>query len=207
MGRVVEFDRTDVLDRAAALFWRLGYEVVSVQDIESATGIGRGSLYNAFRDKETLFLEALDRYVELHGGAALAALEARRVESGIRKMFEIIIDRMANPANPRGCLLTNTSLAFGTGSVRIDQVLSERIKAMESGLEEAILRARQDRQIAADADPRSLARFYNAVAQSLGVIHKATGDVQRLRDIVTVAMQAWPRRRREHERTPSKRRS
>jgi TetR/AcrR family transcriptional repressor of nem operon len=203
----MEFDRTDVLDRAGTLFWRLGYEVVSIQDIEAATGLGRGSLYNAFGDKETLFLEALARYVEIHGAASLAPLDARDVESGIRKMLEAIIDRMANPSNPPGCLLTNTSVAFGTGSDRIDQAIKEQITAMEARLEAAISRARSEKQIGADAEPRKLARFYAAVAHSLAVVHKAKGDVQALRDVATVAMRAWPRRKRIVKRSPSKRRS
>jgi len=99
-----------------------------------------------------------------------------------------------NPGNPRGCLLTNTSLAFGTGSARIDKHVGAKIKAMETLLEQAIARARDDGQIPAAADARQLARFYSAVAQSLGVMHKAFGDAAALRDIVTVAMRSWPGR-------------
>jgi hypothetical protein len=107
-------------------------------------------------------------------------------------MLEAIVARMSDPANPRGCLLTNTSLAFGTGSSRIDAHVAEKIAAMESLLEQAIARARAEGQIPAGSDPRQLARFYGAVAQSLGVMHKATGDVGVLKDIVAVAMRAWP---------------
>jgi len=39
MAREREFDRETVLDRAGELFWRLGYEVVSVQELEAATGL------------------------------------------------------------------------------------------------------------------------------------------------------------------------
>ena len=37
MGRTREFEDEAVLDRAGELFWRLGYEVVTIQDLESAT--------------------------------------------------------------------------------------------------------------------------------------------------------------------------
>lgn len=194
MGRVMEFDRETVLDRASELFWRLGYEVVTVQDLESATGLGRGSLYNAFGDKEGLFMAALDRYVAKYGSAPFRHLSGRDVAKGIRAMLDAIIERMSDPKNPRGCLLTNASLGFGTGSSRIDANVSSKIRAMEDVLEEAITRARDDGQIPADADPKQLARFYCAIAQSLGVTHKALGDAAALRDIVTVAMRSWPAR-------------
>ena len=54
-----QFDPAAALDRALAVFWHKGYEATSIQDLELATGLGRGSLYNAFKDKESLFLEAL----------------------------------------------------------------------------------------------------------------------------------------------------
>jgi TetR/AcrR family transcriptional repressor of nem operon len=199
MGRTREFENDVVLDRAGELFWRLGYDVVSVQQLESATGLGRGSLYNAFGDKEGLFLAALDRYVAKHGAASFRHLRGRDVGRGIRRMLDAIIARMSDPSLPRGCLLVNASLAFGAGSRRIDAAVAERVKAMETVLRKAIARARDDGQIPADADPQQLARFYCAVVHSLGVAHRAMGDAAALRDVAAVAMRGWPgpnRRRR-----------
>jgi len=192
MARTREYDHEAVLAQAGELFWRRGYEVVSIQDLEAATGLGRGSLYNAFGDKEGLFIAALDRYVDRYGAAPFAHLSAPDVGQGIRRMLDGIIKRMSDPANPRGCLLTNTSLSFGTGSSRIDAHVSEKIATMETLLEQAITRARHEGQIPASANPKQLARFYSAVAQSLGVMHKASGDAAALRDIAAVAMRAWP---------------
>ena len=192
MARPKEFDAEKVLATAADVFWRRGYEVVSIQDLEAATGLGRGSLYNAFGDKEGLFIAALDRYIERHGAAPFRHLSNPDVRQGIQRLLEAIIARMSDPANPRGCLLTNTSLAFGTGSDRIDAHVAEKIATMEALFAQAIARARQEGQIPASANPTQLARFYSAVAQSLGVMHKALGDIAMLRDIVAVAMRAWP---------------
>jgi hypothetical protein len=109
-------------------------------------------------------------------------------------MLEAIVARMEKAANPRGCLLTNTSLSFGTGSSRIDAYVAEKLGEVERQLTQAIARARDSGQIPADADPRKLARYYGAVAQSLGVVHKAFGPQAGLRDIVEVAMRSWPAR-------------
>ena len=192
MARPKEFDDEKVLAKAAEVFWRRGYEVVSILDLEAATGLGRGSLYNAFGDKEGLFIAALDRYLDKYGAPPFRHLVEADVGKGIRLMLEAIVARMSDPANPRGCLLTNSSLAFGTGSKRIDAYVAGKIRAMEETLEDAITRARREGQIPASADPGQLARFYAAVAQSLGVMHRANGDAAALRDIVAVAMRSWP---------------
>src|SRR5262249_46346007 len=162
MSRAREFDDDAVLDRAGELFWRLGYDVASVQDLESATGLGRGSLYNAFGDKEGLFLAALDRYVDKYGAAPFKHLSGRDVAAGMRRMLDAIIARMSDPANPRGCLLANTSLALGTGSRRIDDRVASKLRAIEVVLEEAIGRARDAGRIPAESGPKQLARLHGA---------------------------------------------
>lgn len=62
MSRTREFDEEQVLDRCLRLFWRRGFEGVSVADLEEASGLGRQSLYNAFGNKEALFAKVLERY-------------------------------------------------------------------------------------------------------------------------------------------------
>ena len=64
MGRPRGFDERDVVDSAAGLFVRLGYEATSVDDLVAATGLHRGSLYKAFGSKRGLFVTALRSTVE-----------------------------------------------------------------------------------------------------------------------------------------------
>jgi TetR/AcrR family transcriptional repressor of nem operon len=192
MSRTREFEADRVLDQAMHLFWRMGYDRVSIQDLEAATGLGRGSLYNAFGDKEDLFLAVIERYLSTKASLPFRHLAKHDVGEGIRMMLDAVLERMLDPACPRGCLITNTSLAFGTGSSRIDEKIASAIVDAEAALERAITRARQAGQIPATARPKELARFYCAVVQSLGVMHKALGSPSVLRDIVTAAMRSWP---------------
>ena len=59
MARPREFDEDEVLEKALAVFWAKGFEGATVDDLEQATGLGRGSLYGAFGGKHELFLRAL----------------------------------------------------------------------------------------------------------------------------------------------------
>jgi len=43
-----------------------GYGSTSVDNLSSATGLGKGSLYGAFGDKHGLFMRVLDEYVDAH---------------------------------------------------------------------------------------------------------------------------------------------
>jgi AcrR family transcriptional regulator len=59
MGRNRSFDEAEVVRQAAACFLRSGYEGTSVEELTSATGLHRGSLYQAFGSKRGLFLAGL----------------------------------------------------------------------------------------------------------------------------------------------------
>lgn len=70
MGRTRAFVETEVLTAAAGVFVRGGYEATSVDDLVTALGVHRGSLYNTFGSKRGLFVRALRQHV----GALLAGL-------------------------------------------------------------------------------------------------------------------------------------
>ncbi len=63
MGRTRGFDERQVVETAAALFTSQGYEATSIDDLVGATGLHRGSIYQAFGSKRGIFLAALQRLV------------------------------------------------------------------------------------------------------------------------------------------------
>ena len=75
MARPREFDYDDVLNAAMQAFWARGYEATSVHDLMSATGLQKGSLYKAFGDKHSLFLKALEAYLEKTADDHMAVLD------------------------------------------------------------------------------------------------------------------------------------
>lgn len=66
MGRQRGYDEGEVLDQSAGAFLRAGYEGTSVEDLVGATGLHRGSLYQAFGSKRGLFVNCLRRQVSEH---------------------------------------------------------------------------------------------------------------------------------------------
>ncbi|MBH5338103.1 TetR/AcrR family transcriptional regulator [Streptomyces pactum] len=64
MGRPRAFDADQAVATAAALFAAHGYEGTSVDDLVTATGIHRGSLYKVFGSKRGLHLTALRDHLD-----------------------------------------------------------------------------------------------------------------------------------------------
>jgi AcrR family transcriptional regulator len=59
MARPRNFSEESVLAQAADVFARMGYNATSIDDLLSATGLQRGSLYKAFGSKRNLFEKVL----------------------------------------------------------------------------------------------------------------------------------------------------
>jgi TetR/AcrR family transcriptional repressor of nem operon len=66
MGRHRGYDENEVLDQSAGAFLRAGYEGTSVEELVGATGLHRGSLYQAFGSKRGLFVSCLRRQLSQH---------------------------------------------------------------------------------------------------------------------------------------------
>ncbi len=64
MGRPKNFSREGVLEKALPVFWRRGFADASLHELEIATGVNKSGLYSEFKDKEDLFTQSLQYYLE-----------------------------------------------------------------------------------------------------------------------------------------------
>jgi TetR/AcrR family transcriptional repressor of nem operon len=185
MARTKEFDPDATLRAAMDLFWRKGYEATSMQDLVDHLGIGRGSIYATFGSKHELYLLALDRYAERSDGQALEQLS--RPGPALPAVREFIQGFLTDAlTDSRGCLITNTAIECPR-----DQPSARRVESSWNGLETviagALMRARNQGELAEDKDPRALARFLVALVQGLRVLAKVP-DERRMRDAVGQAL-------------------
>lgn len=90
MVRPREFDMQQVLERAANVYWNKGWDATITADLERATGLKRGSLYNAFGDKRGLYLAALQYYCDAEMGAATGVVDAAPdIAQSVAVLFEL----------------------------------------------------------------------------------------------------------------------
>jgi TetR/AcrR family transcriptional regulator, transcriptional repressor for nem operon len=191
MGRPKEFNTTDVVDRAMLLFWKKGYEASSIEDLTEATGIKRGSLYGAFRDKEGLFLAALQRYSETLVNSMIMDLNDPDPRRAIEGLFETILQRTNRPGLPPGCLITNTLLECRRGQDRITRAIGHSLGQLELAIYAVLCRAKSEGSLATTSDPKVLAHFFFGVVQSLNVMSNPAMSPEVRKNTVKVALDAW----------------
>src|SRR5271170_472264 len=110
MARPREFDERAVLDAAVQCFWAQGYEATSVRDLIEKTGITGASLYNAFGDKQSLYLRALDHYVEGSITQRIQRCGELTPREALGTFFGDILKRSLADRQHKGCMLVNAAL-------------------------------------------------------------------------------------------------
>ena len=189
MARTKEFEPLAALDAATELFWRKGYEAASMRELLDAMGIGRGSFYDTFGDKHTLFLSALDRFQEVRTSWAEDVLRGEGLD-GIEEVFRRSLDGLFQFQPPRGCLLANSAVELAPHDPEVAARISGYIRRTEDAFRGALVRARDRGEIPSDSDPRALARFLVNTLHGLRVLARAGADRETLEDTVHIALGA-----------------
>lgn len=191
MGRPAEFDRDTVLDAAMHVFWRKGFEATSVSDLVAATGLNRGSLYNAFTDKAGLFSAVMDHYAEHAPSRALVVAAASSPpRAAIEAFFTALIRRARDDADRKGCLITNTAAELCARDPAMSAWIEDAMGRLESALLTLVKRGQKDGTIASARPPRAVARYLLAGAQGLLVLSKAGYEPRALREVTDITLAA-----------------
>ncbi|GLP64925.1 TetR family transcriptional regulator [Streptomyces sp. TUS-ST3] len=190
MARTREFDTEAAVSRAMELFWERGYEATSVRDLTQHLGIGQGSLYAAFGDKDGLYRAALERYRVTLAAAALRRLEEEAdVRSAVRALLVERV-RIAVELGGRGCLMVNAACERLPEDPSIRRIVRDVQDASRAALAEVLRVAAERGDIAARHDPDTLAAFLVTFLNGLLVSSKITPDVRALEPLVEVALVA-----------------
>ena len=189
MARIKTFDPTSAIDRAMRLFWRQGYEATSIQELVDALGIGRGSLYDTFGDKHSLFLASLDRYSDMAFAMLMPPLKSEGpVRDALHEVFERVLNLATAPSHPPGCLMTNTLVELGLRDADVAQRILVNYQQLESALITMLRRGQETGEIPSRHTASVLARFLLTTMQGLRVLAKAQPDRALLEDVISVAL-------------------
>jgi AcrR family transcriptional regulator len=170
MAGVRQFDEQEVISIALDVFWRKGLHDATMQDLAAATGVQRGSLYNAYGDKEAIFLRAFDQYAEQFLKTAGNALAEGDVAARLRNFFDVIIVNMTSGSPARGCLTTRTALDAGISSTAVRQRVQDLLSRLEQFISKAISSTPNGRLA---IDSNRLARVVVTFTRGLAVMERA----------------------------------
>ncbi len=189
MARPREFDADAALNRAMDVLWTKGYQATSLDDLCEATGLSRSSFYAAFGSKRNLLLLSVDRYSERRAPAIAAFLNRQTpIRDAFAALLEQFIDEIVAGTGRRGCFLGNCAAELPRNDRAAMAEVRRGLDRTEAMFCEALVRAKERRELHANSDPKALARFLTAGIQGLRLIGKVNPERAVLRDIAATML-------------------
>jgi TetR/AcrR family transcriptional repressor of nem operon len=181
MARPREFDREEALERATAVFWAKGYASTSTDDLLTAMGIARQSLYNAFQDKRALYLEALERYQRTTTAGHLQRLNG--AASPIAGVEALLLGLINNNDDIRalGCMGVGAICEFGSTDPEIAALRAKVSPALRSRLTERLKEGQAAGEIDRSLDCAAAASFIQLTMQGIQLAARGGIDATSLR--------------------------
>ena len=174
MARLREFDTEEVLDQATDVFWRLGYESASISKVMEATGLQKGSLYQAFGDKHSLFMTVLTRYMERGEAIAREVFESTPPGDAIGVWMQTMQSHSQAVGCDRGCLVWNTTSELAPHDKEVRELLAEHFGRICAMLTDVITRGQKDGSYRTDVSAESLTTFL--MSSAVGHIAMQKGE-------------------------------
>lgn len=184
------FDTDHALEAAMNVFWAKGYEETSLSDLIEAMGINKGSLYNAYGDKNTLFIAALKKYDDEHRRQVLARL--RQIEDpvqAIAALFDGLIQESVADPERKGCLLVNTSMKLSYHNQEVQNIVKNGLQEFGRFFEQRLEELQQGSKRTAIEDVQDTAKILTTLVVGLRVLARSIFDEASLALIKRQALQ------------------
>ncbi|MEV8440609.1 TetR/AcrR family transcriptional regulator [Actinosynnema sp. NPDC051121] len=190
MPDVKHFDPEAVLGSVEELFWRRGVSSTGVQDIVTATGVNRSSLYATFGGKRELYVAALRRYVDRRSAPVLRRLtEDDRGLPAIADFFHALIRSRCSGEHARwGCMVTNAHAGTENDDPDVRSLLQEHHDALRAAMCAALERARADGGLRPGIAPTTSADVLALLAYGVNLRSRAGASPEALRETVTAVL-------------------
>ena len=191
MARPKEFDPERALTKAMNLFWRQGYENISLEALMKEMGIARQSLYDTFGDKRALYLKALAHYRDQTTGQMQKMLnEIPSVRDGFAKLLYGMAAE-TREQHERGCLLLSANLQRDPKDAIVRDFLKDNQARVEAIFLQALARAQKQKELSPKQDPAALARFFVVTIQGMRSMARLKSDRKALKQVAQIALAAF----------------
>ena len=195
VGRPLSFDRESALHQAMLLFWRHGYEATALSDLTAAMGVTPPSIYTAFGDKKSLFLEAVQRYLSGPVTSETIIQKAATAREAAASLLEAAAHGFTGIGTPPGCLLASSAISCSAEAADVQHELAEIRRKIERRLRERIEAGMASGEMPAELDATALSGHVMAVIQGMSTLARDGATRDELLRVAHTAMKAWPRTR------------
>ncbi len=190
MPRPRKFHEATAVRAARDVFRRRGYAATSLTDLSEATGLGKGSIYNTFGDKETIYRRAFHDYCQ----ESIATSDAifADADSGIETAFGYvrqIIDETVADAEHMGCMIAKATTERVPESPAVLEEAGRTLGHMQDLLRVSVIRGQAAGQVDSSLDSAQLSLLMLCITRGIEALGKADYTTDDLRGIESIIRQ------------------
>ncbi|MBA3680398.1 MAG: TetR/AcrR family transcriptional regulator [Bacteroidetes bacterium] len=189
MPKYKQFDRDKVLEAASVVFHEKGYNGTSIDEILTATGLSRSSLYDSFKDKHNLYLQSLEFYKNVND-KKIQNLDEKNL-NGLQKletMFKSVINHLSEHPDDNGCLLVNAAAEMSKQCFKTSQVVCNNKDEVQNLFSTWISDAEEKKVIKLEKPAKVYGQFFYNTLCGLRVMSQSGAGKTELSNVVKVAL-------------------
>jgi TetR/AcrR family transcriptional regulator, copper-responsive repressor len=190
-GRPRAYQPEIALGKALDLFRKDGFAATSLDDLSTATGMNRPSLYGAFGDKRELYIKSYQRY---RADARAAMIDIFRnplpIRQRLARIYAVALDiYLSGEAGPRGCFTVMTAASEAVADPDIRSLVLEGFSELDKAFAACFRLARENGELSPSADPQALAQLASATIHTIAIRARAQVPRKDLEAIVKGAIE------------------
>lgn len=184
MGRKPAFEREAAIQSALLVFWRLGYDMTSLDLLLNEMGIKLSSFYNSFKSKEALFMEVLLYYRQSMGRERLNILNSDEIsgKEALVQFFDHLVYSSSKKGYPPGCFMMKTAVNLLRPDSTVGNEVANSIRNVERGFANALERGKKANQFIKSLDVEHASRILLTTSYGISVLSRTKKSKKELFD-------------------------
>src|SRR5215470_17474666 len=152
-----EATRREIIEKAAPIFNKKGFEGASLSDLMEATGLEKGGIYRHFESKEELAEEAFDYAWRLAFERRMAGTDA--IANSVDRLKQIVRNfrEKRDGLVPGGCPLLNTAVESDDGNPALRSRAKHAMTGLLTRLESIVAEGKERGEINDGVDAEQVA--------------------------------------------------
>lgn len=184
-GRPREYDEGSALQAAGQVFWTKGFSATSLDDLASAMGMNRPSIYRAFGDKEAVYRKALMQFCQgMEAAFERTMLAEDDIGKALTSFYREALATYTSGEQPRGCMVMSTAVAAAACHPEIQAVLLTTIRGLDEKMTMRLQQASEAGQLGSSSDIVGRALIAQSLLHSLSLRARAGETQSQLRRMI-----------------------
>ena len=173
-GRPRQYDREQVLASVLSLFSEKGYSATSLDDISGAMNMSRPSIYNAFGDKESIYLHAMDSFRRQMRKTVEKYLDSEYdLETALMNTYISALKVYFSSQPAQGCFIFCTAPAEINNQSEIKEKISDTLIEVDEFFQVLFTNAQKQGNYAKNMDASNAGKLAQGVLHTIAIRARA----------------------------------